>query len=350
MVVYVDTKEALLSCCEELQKEAILGVDLECENNLHHYGVYISILQISSKHKDWIIDMLALDSLGPLKDVLESKDIQKIFHDVSFDFRILNYQYACKPQNIFDTEIAALLIGEEHIGLGPLLEKYFSVNKKEVFQMADWTKRPLTKEMLLYATKDSRYLIELRDLLLKKLEDLDRVAWAEQEFEHITSIDWIHTNPEFETLRGLHVLSEKELGLAKALYDFREMLAKKSNRPVHYIFNTKRLLEFAKNPPQDWSDIKGVHPIVKRYAKDLKKLCEGSYTYTIPIPEKKRFSKEERRRMQELSEAKDRISKKIGLASYLVANKEQSIQFVLQNNFSMFRPWQKKLLEAELVK
>ena len=100
---YVDTKDALYEAAREWNSAADLAVDIECENNLHHYGAYITLIQISDRDKNWIIDILALKEIQPLADILENRNIQKIFHDVSFDFRILNEQFSCKPRNVFDT-------------------------------------------------------------------------------------------------------------------------------------------------------------------------------------------------------------------------------------------------------
>ena len=147
---YIDTSKALLEAVMEWQQATELAVDLECENNLHHYGAYISLIQISTKNKNWIIDVLKLAEIKPLIKILENAEIQKIFHDVSFDFRILQDQFSCHPHNVFDTQIAALFLGKEHLGLGDLLKEYFNVDKESKYQMADSTKQPLNTHMLTF--------------------------------------------------------------------------------------------------------------------------------------------------------------------------------------------------------
>src|SRR3989338_3330585 len=142
----ISNKERLHNICQELSNLTELAVDLECENNLHHYGAYITLIQLSSRQKNWIIDILAFqkEGLASLFEIFKQPTIQKIFHDVSFDFRILYHQFGCQPKNIFDTQIAAFLLGKEQVGLGSLLAEAFSIHKASKFQRVDWTRRPLS--------------------------------------------------------------------------------------------------------------------------------------------------------------------------------------------------------------
>jgi len=145
-LTYIDDKRSLEEASKEWDIKTI-GVDLECENNLHHYGAYISIIQLSDGKKQWIIDCLKIKDISPVLDMFTNKNIQKIFHDVSFDLRIIHHQYKCRPKNIFDTQIAAILLGKTDLGLGSLLHEYFKIKKEQKFQMADWTKRPIEMSM-----------------------------------------------------------------------------------------------------------------------------------------------------------------------------------------------------------
>ncbi|MFC1723570.1 hypothetical protein ACFL0V_05510, partial [Nanoarchaeota archaeon] len=96
--IYIDTPEKLAS--ESKKWTSDLGIDLECENNLHHFGEYIAIIQISNGKEHWVVDVLVLDDIKPVIRMLESTKIQKIFHDCNFDLRILDKQFGCKPKNI----------------------------------------------------------------------------------------------------------------------------------------------------------------------------------------------------------------------------------------------------------
>ncbi|HLD79254.1 MAG TPA: ribonuclease D [Candidatus Nanoarchaeia archaeon] len=345
---YVDTKEGLLEAAAEWRNSEELAIDLECENNLHHYGSYITLIQISDLHKNWIVDVLKLKEIAPLIDTLENSSIQKIFHDVSFDFRILHEQFASRPRNIFDTQIAALLLGKEHLGLGDLLKEYLGIEKERKYQMADWTKRPLDTQMLSYAVNDTLYLIQLRDLLKKELQEKKRLLWAEEEFTAVENAGLTYKEQTFLDVRGSRELTPEQLGSLKRLFLLRQQMAKKVNRPVHFILNNNRLKEYALHPPH-WEKVRGVHPIVRQEHQLFSKAVEEGKEeiVNIPIKEKKRSTTEQKALFEKLNETQQKIAQKAGIKGHLIINKEQMAEVIFAGNKNCLRKWQQKLLEEE---
>jgi len=347
---YIETNEILNEVCEGLNKEKELGVDLECENNMHHYGAYLSLIQISDSKSNYIIDILKITEFQPLIDVLENKKILKIFHGVDFDFRMLNHQLKCHPKNIFDTQVAAQLLGKEKIGLGDLIEEYFNVKKIKKFQKADWTRRPLTEGMLDYASGDTIYLIRLKDIMRKELAE--KSVWADQEFLDLEKRDWPYEEGTFNTVRGYAHLTPKERAIFRRLYTLRDNLAKQVDKPVHFVINNKTLIEFTIKPPKEWSKLRGVHPIVKRNAKLFSEEVSKGNKEELYIPEKeiKHFSHKERELFRNLGELQIKIGTKLGIKPHLVMNKEQIIDIVINGNLNSLRDWQKKLVEEDWKK
>ncbi|HLD40282.1 MAG TPA: HRDC domain-containing protein [Candidatus Nanoarchaeia archaeon] len=343
---YVDTSTGLLEAAGEWKNVPELAVDLECENNLHHYGAYISLIQISTKHKNWIVDVLKLPEVKPLLEVFEDVKVQKIFHDVSFDFRILEDQFHCHPRNVFDTQIAALFLGKEHLGLGDLLKEYFNTEKESKYQMADWTKRPLNTEMLSYAAKDATHLIPLRDLLKQELQAKGRWSWVEEELAALEEADFTYKTQTFLDVRGVKVFTAEQLGIFRELYLLREQLAKKVNRPVHFVINNNHLKEFALHPPH-WDKLRGVHPIVRSQAALFHKAVEQGKKepFFVPVPEKKRLTPFQKEQLEKLTELQHSLAEKTKLKGHLIMNKEQMLKMVLSGRFDGLHQWQKKLVE-----
>lgn len=271
-IVYVDSEKKVKELYENLKKESILAIDIEAENNYHHYGYYVSLIQIFGNNTAYIVDALKLkpDDLTPVFELLVNPEIEKVFHDVSFDFRILNYQYKVLPKNVFDTKIAAELLNEKKVGLKSLLDKYFNVVKKKKFQKADWSKRPLTKEQIEYAAGDVIYLIELRNILKKQLIDKKLWATAEKKFKQLEEKEYNLKLQTYLDVKGAKHLTEKEMLLFKDLFSLRDSLARRVNRPPFYIISNKKLIELAKSPVlklSEWESMRGVHPIVRINAK-----------------------------------------------------------------------------------
>ncbi len=344
---FVKTLEELETVCEELSEQKVLAIDLECENGLHHYGTFISLIQISTKKKNWVVDVLGLENINSLKKIFENPTIKKVFHDVSFDLRILYHQFKCRPKNIFDTQLAALFLGKEQIGLGSLYEEYLGIKKEKKFQRVDWTKRPLSSEMLAYAVGDTAYLLELKGLLCKELEKKGRLTWVEQENDHLESIKFEYQEQTYGTVKGVKSLSPKERGIFRSLFHEREKLAKRVDRPPFMILSNKQMLAFSTSPPHNinaWKNLKGVHPLVKRRAENFFYLVKKSKEDHKPVREKKSFTFSQRNRMKELIEKRDEVASKLEIKGHLIMNQEQAISIVVNNSDSCLRKWQKKLL------
>lgn len=343
---YIDTQPALEEAAKQWGLSSDLAVDLECENNLHHYGAYITLIQISNGIENWIVDVLTLKEIKPLLEVLENKNIQKVFHDVGFDFRILYEQFSCRPKNIFDTQIAALLLGKENIGLGALLEEYLNIHKEKKFQMADWTKRPISPVMLAYAVTDILYLLPLREILKKELQEKNRLLWATEDFSAIENTEFTYTEQEFMDVRGVRELSEQQLGIFKQLFFLRKQLAQEVDRPVHFVISTQKLKEFATNPGVNWSSVRSVHPVVRIKAKLFQEAVEKGKREPVQLVKiKRKYSTvEEKEKFERLYELQAKLAGKLKIKGHLIINKEQMNQIVFNNDCSCLRNWQKKLL------
>ncbi len=346
---YVKTKDALERAAREWKHEDVLGIDIECENNLHHYGVYIAIIQISSKTKNWIIDVLELEDITPVLGMLTNHNIVKIFHDVSFDFRVLNYQFNIVPVNVFDTQIAALFLGKTKVGLETILHDFFQVEKEKKHQMDDWTKRPLTDDMLQYATKDSRYLIPLRATLIDMLKKQDRLTWATSLFKWLEHQDWTYKVQQFSDVKGIRKMSEAELGGFKHLFILRERIAKQINKPSHYIISTKALKEAAENPPtlKQWKTMKRVHPVVKQKAELFFKTLEQGRKEGCTLEKKphKKLTTKQKEMIENLTEKRNRLAEKIGVKNSLILTNEQIIEAGISGNLNHLLPWQQELMK-----
>jgi ribonuclease D len=349
MYTYIDTNERLKEICKELEKETELGIDLECENNMHHYGSYISLIQISNKKDNYVVDILKLTEFEPLTKILEDKNIQKIFHGSDFDLRMLNSQLNCKPKNIFDTQIAALLLGKKDIGLGHLIKEYFNVEKIKKFQKADWTKRPLTEDMLDYASGDTIYLIRLRDVLVKELKEKGRLSWLEEDLLLLEKKEWIYEEGTFNTVKGYSHLQPKEKAIFKHLYELRDRLAKKVDRPVHFVINNKRLMEYTVDPPKDWSRIRGVHPVIRRDAGLFSLEVKKGSKERIELERKeiKKLSMNKRAQLDKLELLQVKLGEELGIQKSLIMNKEQMIEIIVSESLDVLKNWQKRLVEEE---
>ncbi len=270
----------LRSLVSRLKKCPRVGLDTESAS-FHRYVDRVYLVQVSSVDETALIDPLALDSLKGIGELLQSNRVEVVLHDADYDLRTLNRDYGFTARKIFDTKVAAEILGEESVGLGALLKKYFGVDVDKRFQRADWSKRPLTSEMIAYAASDTGYLLRLRDKLAELLDRAGRLEWAREEFRRLEELRW--SDPErsdqgFLRIKGARALSRRQLAILKQLYSFRERKAKRLDRAPFRVLANSALLDLARKAPTDTAglvEINGIsRNLANRYGAELLKAIE----------------------------------------------------------------------------
>ena len=179
--LYLDQVPEVDRFLTEISNVKELALDTEGAS-FHRFLDRIYLLQISTREQSAIIDPLPIGSPAKLGQLLESKNVEVVFHDADYDLRLLHQDYGWHATNIFDTRVASQLLGIKSFGLAALLEQFFEVKLDKKHQRADWSMRPLTPDMLAYAAQDTRYLLQLKDHMKGELKRRGRIHWAEEEF------------------------------------------------------------------------------------------------------------------------------------------------------------------------
>src|SRR3954467_14441713 len=187
--IYLDTAQDTSRFLRSIADVDLLAIDTEGAS-FHRFVDRIYLLQLSTRDRSAIIDPLPIGTPTELGTLLENPSVQVVFHDADYDLRLLHQDYGWHVRNIFDTRVAAQLLGIRAFGLAALLEKYFGVKLDKKHQRADWSMRPLTRDMLDYAAQDTRYLLELKDNLSQELERKGRMEWAREEFSLLVGTRW----------------------------------------------------------------------------------------------------------------------------------------------------------------
>ena len=188
-LLYIDTRQAADDFLADISGVREIAVDTEGAS-FHRFIDRIYLLQITTRERSAIIDPLPIGMPEALGDILQDPDVEVVFHDADYDLRLLHQDYGWHVNRIFDTRIAAQLLGIKAFGLAALLEQFFGVKLDKKHQRADWSLRPLTQGMLDYAAQDTRHLLDLRDELKVKLEKLGRWEWAREEFDRLEGTKW----------------------------------------------------------------------------------------------------------------------------------------------------------------
>ena len=173
----IDTDEKLAALLPAIKSAAWLALDTEADS-LHAYPEKVCLIQISTAAGDELVDPLAGINLDPLLDALNAHEL--IMHGADYDLRLLRKHHEFVPSAIFDTMLAARLLGERQFGLSSLAEKFLGVKLDKGSQKADWARRPLTERMEKYARDDTHHLKPLADKLKLELQQKGRLAWHQE--------------------------------------------------------------------------------------------------------------------------------------------------------------------------
>ena len=182
--LYLEKTDAVARFIERIANSKAIALDTEGAS-FHRFIDRIYLLQLSTREASAILDPLTMGVPEGLGQLLEARDVEVIFHDADYDLRLLHQDYGWRVTNIFDTRVAAQLLGIRAFGLAALLDRFFGVKLEKKHQRADWSMRPLTAGMLEYAAQDTEYLLDLRDRLGNELERLGRSTLAAEEFARL---------------------------------------------------------------------------------------------------------------------------------------------------------------------
>lgn len=267
----VDTRSRFLEIITELSQEKILAVDTEA-NSLYAYQEQVCLIQISSPSRDFILDPLALNDLSPLKEIFHSPSIEKVFHASEYDINILWEDFQIEINNLFDTMIAARLLGRKKLGLDSLLTERFNLSVDKRFQRADWSKRPLPDKMLRYAQIDTHFLIEIRNWLKGQLVEQGRWEIAQSDFQRASRA---YLRPRKEKLppcwrmKKAKKLTPQKAAVLKELSEYRDQVAREKDLPLFKVLGNKTLLALAQACPTSHQEIKKINLSHKKQVLSL---------------------------------------------------------------------------------
>jgi ribonuclease D len=248
--VYLDTSSTVDAFLTSIANERILALDTEGAS-FHRFVDRIYLLQLSTREHTAIIDPMPIGTPALLGKLLEGRDVEVVFHDADYDLRLLQQDYRWHVRNIFDTRVAAQLLGIRAFGLAALLERYFGVKLDKKHQRADWSMRPLPQGMLDYAAQDTIHLLELRDRLKHDLEHAGRWDWAREEFSLLEGTKWGDDDSAnaFLRIKGARDLTRRELAILRELVPWRDAIARQLDRATFRVIGNEQLLDIARQQP-----------------------------------------------------------------------------------------------------
>lgn len=266
-VRWVDTSAGLADLVAAVRQvrasEPVFRSCLDTEaDSLHHYQEKLCLIQLAYGDEFALVDPLAISNMQPLIDVLDEGEVW--FHGADYDLTLLRRTYGWTPRVVRDTQIAARLAGSRQFGLAALIEQHFNKHISKASQKADWSRRPLSSNMLAYAVEDVRYLLTLADIFQAQLSKKGRQTWFEQSCESLRSdVLTRSTEPREDRWRvqGSGKLHPRGLAFLERLWQWREKIAEERDVPCFRIISNRQMMDVAiqfekggppPSPPNGW--------------------------------------------------------------------------------------------------
>jgi ribonuclease D len=260
----INTQKDIDDTCRRLAGETVIGVDTEFLR-VRTYYPKLALVQISSEDAIYCIDPLVKGvELGALWSLLADPGVQKVIHAARQDVEVLLHTAGIMPRPLFDTQIAAALVGYgDQVGYAGLVEAEFGVSLPKSSQRTDWTRRPLSEAQLGYAGNDVRYLLPLRERLTAGLKDRDRYEWALEDFERDLDPDLYVPDPEQayrRVGRGTHLDAGAQHAL-KRLCTWRENAARDRDLPRSWVLDDVAAAAIAAGRPESVRELERIEGV-----------------------------------------------------------------------------------------
>lgn len=257
-----------------------VALDTEADS-FHHYFEKVCLLQLARAGTAWLVDPLAGLDLGPLLGILSGRRL--LLHGADYDLRLLSRGYGFHPREIFDTMLAAQLLGQKEIGLAALLSGRLGVTLDKSSQRADWSRRPLTSILVTYAAADVLHLHALVSLLEADLSAKGRLEWHAEECARLLSQDLSPAPEDPETdwrIKSSNALSARERAFLRELWGAREERARALDLPPFRVLHNETLLSLSRKAASGEQDLAALfpRPVPAGFASRLREALEAART------------------------------------------------------------------------
>ena len=222
-----------------------MAIDTEFLREKTYYA-RLCLVQVAIEGEVAIIDPFAIKDITLLNDALTSPDVVKIFHASSQDIEILYHETGVVPRPVFDTQVAAALLGKsQQASYSSLVSSYCSVNLPKKDSFTDWSQRPLKDSQIRYAADDVVYLPQIYYDMVEVLNEKNRLHWLDEAFEEISSPEKYEIKPEerYRKLRRVNQLNAQQMAAAREFAAWRELKAQKINVPRKWIVSDEQIVE-----------------------------------------------------------------------------------------------------------
>lgn len=353
----INTQLEIDNVCRRLSGEDVIGVDTEFLRVKTYYPK-LALVQISSSTGIYCIDPLVQGlRFDDIWKILGDSNVEKVMHAARQDIEVLLHTANVMPMPLFDTQIAASLLGyTEQVGYAGLVQSEFGEMLPKSSQRTDWTRRPLSQAQLGYAENDVRFLLPLHERLTERLQEMGRLEWAREDFERVLDPGLYDSEPAeaYRRLgRGVNLKTHAQHRL-KRLCAWRERTARSRDLPRNWVVDNETLVSIANAAPctvEELQRIEGVsRDLVRREGKAVVACLYESRDDTEAVwSRKEALSSEQKILKAELVKVLKRRAKELQIAESVLVTRADLEQLVRGSPpGEVLRGWRREIVGQAL--
>jgi ribonuclease D len=329
-IEYIDNAVSLKKLIKRLDETETVYFDLEADS-MHHFYAKICLIQILADEQCYLVDPLSGIPIDGFLEKLATKTM--VMHGADYDLRMLYQGFGFRPRKIYDTMLAAQLLGKPGFGLAALVQSYFGITLKKDQQKADWSMRPLPSQMLQYGAQDTFFLPGLYASLTRELEEKNRLNWHDECCVELIKATAKSKEVDLENtwrIEGSSKLYPRQLAVLQYLWRYRDQMAKNMDLPSYRVLPSDILLRFALAVPSEGTPAQ-VPTLPSRLAPKLKTGFLETLEQALHLPpeswpqplraQRKPSPSPSAQVLANLRLVRDKIAKELGLDPSLLATK-----------------------------
>lgn len=275
--MYIANQENLEAFACRAQSSSVLAIDTEFLREKTYYAK-LCLLQLATDDEVVIVDPFSVRDLSVLTPLMLNQGITKLFHAGYQDLEIIFRTIGVLPSPIFDTQIAAALLGHtQQIGYASLVHAECGVTLKKADSFTDWSCRPLSESQLEYAADDVLYLPQLYKIMSASLREKGRLQWLDNDFADLCDparYD-MKERERFRRLKRASQLNAQQLSAAREFAAWREITAQKRNVPRKWVVSDEQIVEACKREAHTIDELFMVRGMRERLTtRDARKVVE----------------------------------------------------------------------------
>jgi len=343
------------SICADLAQHQRLGVDTEFMREKTFFAE-LSLVQISTGASIYCVDPLADADMQAFWETVTAGTW--VVHSARQDIEVIYQTANCLPTNIFDTQIAAGLLGlMPQLGYASLVSELFGIDIPKTHTRANWLKRPLTDELLQYAAEDVQYLLPAYDRLAEDLDRKGRLAWAIEDSAMLLEPSLYVVDPALaiDRLKGARNLRGRNRAAAARLAAWRESEALRSNRPRQWIIKDSVLISLALERPAKVGDLQQIDGLpaglIRRAGEDMLAAIRMAETDNNDYSPPRAPDEAQKSLLKRMQQQVARCAEELGLAAETIASKRDLAAIIIGGNRDsrLLHGWRSELIGEQLL-